>query len=50
MKYNLQKNHYIVHLKLIQYCKSTIPQLKKRLQNYFAFRNSKYTILKTQIM
>ena len=33
MKYNLQKkkklNHYTVHLKLMQYCKSDILELKK---------------------
>ena len=23
-------NHYVVHLKLIKFCKSTIPQFKKR--------------------
>ena len=32
MEYNLQKklSHYIVHLKLTQYCKSTIKKMEKR--------------------
>ena len=33
MEYNLQKRktyHYAVHLKLTQYCKSTILQFKKK--------------------
>ena len=30
MGYNLKKNHYAVHLKLAQYSKSAIIQIKKR--------------------
>lgn len=29
MGYNLKKNHYAVHLKLAQYCKSTIIKKKE---------------------
>ena len=29
-------NQYVVHLKLVKYCKSTIPQLKKKTSLYIA--------------
>ena len=43
MEYNLQKilNHYVVHLKLTQYYKSTILQFKKKKKEFEAKKKNR---------
>ena len=48
MEYNLEKknlNHYVIHLKLTQCCKSTVLQLKKNPQRKLQKKNRKNEVI-----